>query len=128
MAKDNTSAMLEVLTAKLAKMEAEASERNERIEQLSKALAQKDAERLTGLTIQVAKQGGVSVYGLQRSPVTLYRNQWERLNANMAKVMAFIKDNATKLSTGKDDPRFSAIREQIAKENSEREAARALDR
>jgi hypothetical protein len=33
----------------------------------------------TGLTLKVAPKGGVSVYGLQRYPVTLYAEQWDRL-------------------------------------------------
>lgn len=31
------------------------------------------------LTLKVSDKGGLSVYGLGRFPVSLYRSQWERL-------------------------------------------------
>ena len=31
------------------------------------------------LSVRLAAKGGISVYGLGRWPVTLYRSQWERL-------------------------------------------------
>jgi hypothetical protein len=34
---------------------------------------------ISKLAIKIANKGGVSVYGLQRFPITLYREQWERL-------------------------------------------------
>ncbi|NJK93221.1 MAG: DUF2089 domain-containing protein, partial [Blastochloris sp.] len=40
-----------------------------------------EAERATrpGLTITRAAKGGISLYGLQRMPVTLYPSQWLRV-------------------------------------------------
>lgn len=43
--------------------------------------------------------GALSIYGLGRFPVTLYRSQWERLFAAMPEVQAFIKANAALLAT-----------------------------
>ena len=40
----------------------------------------------------------MSVYGLQRMPVTLYRGQWERLFAMREEIEAFIKAHADELS------------------------------
>lgn len=49
--------------------------------------------------LKVTEKGGVSVYGMGRFPVTLYREQWERLNARMPEIMAFIAAHADKLSS-----------------------------
>lgn len=50
------------------------------------------------LTAKVSDKGAVSVYGLQRLPVTLYVGQWERLLAFMDELKAFIDANRSKLS------------------------------
>ncbi len=34
------------------------------------------------ISIRVSEKGGVSVYGLGRFPVTLYKEQWDKLLAN----------------------------------------------
>lgn len=36
-------------------------------------------ERKQTISMKVSEKGGLSVYGLGRFPVTLYRQQWERL-------------------------------------------------
>ena len=50
------------------------------------------------ITMKVSEKGGLSVYGLGRFPVTLYRSQWERLFAAQAEIEAFIKANASLLA------------------------------
>ena len=50
------------------------------------------------LSIRVSSKGGVSVYGLQRWPVTLYAEQWARLAAYMGEVQEFCKINADRLA------------------------------
>lgn len=50
-------------------------------------------------TIKVTAKGGVSVYGLGRFPVTLYKSQWLKLISMMPKIEEFIKANDAKLST-----------------------------
>lgn len=52
-----------------------------------------------GLSLKVTEKGGLSVYGLGRFPVTLYRGQWERLLGEAQAIQAFIEANASKLST-----------------------------
>jgi hypothetical protein len=42
------------------------------------------------LSCKVSEKGAVSVYGLQRMPVTLYAEQWERLLAFAENVKSFI--------------------------------------
>ena len=56
--------------------------------------------RATGL--KVSEKGGVSVYGLGRFPVTLYKEQWTKLLAMAEDIRAFIKEHDAELKT-KDD-------------------------
>ncbi len=46
-----------------------------------------------GLTLKVSEKGGVSVYGLGRFPVTLYKEQWAKLLDMSEEIRAFIKAN-----------------------------------
>ena len=50
------------------------------------------------LSMKVSDKGGLSVYGLGRFPVTLYRGQWERLLGAQAEITAFIEANADRLT------------------------------
>jgi hypothetical protein len=47
--------------------------------------------RATGL--KVSEKGGVSVYGLGRFPVTLYKEQWTKLLSMADEIRAFIKEH-----------------------------------
>jgi hypothetical protein len=51
------------------------------------------------MSMKVSEKGGVSVYGLGRFPVTLYKEQWTKLLAMADQIRAFIKDNESKLKT-----------------------------
>lgn len=50
------------------------------------------------LTLKVTEKGGLSMYGLGRFPVSLYRGQWEKLLAEKEAVLAFIEANKDSLS------------------------------
>ena len=52
------------------------------------------------LTYKVSAKGAVSVYGMGRFPVTLYVEQWERLDCDEERKrrQEFIKANASKLT------------------------------
>jgi hypothetical protein len=50
-------------------------------------------------TLKVSDKGGVSVYGLGRFPVTLYKEQWLKLLAMADEIRAFIRDNEAQLKT-----------------------------
>ena len=52
-----------------------------------------------GGSIRVSEKGGVSIYGLGRFPVTLYKEQWVRLLDMADDIRAFIRDNADRLKT-----------------------------
>jgi hypothetical protein len=43
--------------------------------------------------MKVSEKGGLSVYGLGRLPVTLYREQWEKLLGMADEIRTFIADN-----------------------------------
>ena len=45
------------------------------------------------LTLKVSEKGALSVYGMGRFPVTLYREQWEKLLAMSDQIREFIKAN-----------------------------------
>ena len=45
------------------------------------------------LALKVSEKGALSVYGMGRFPVTLYREQWEKLLAMSDQIKDFIKAN-----------------------------------
>ena len=48
-------------------------------------------------SLKVSEKGAVSVYGLGRFPVTLYREQWEKLLGMADEIRQFIQDNDSSL-------------------------------
>jgi hypothetical protein len=52
-----------------------------------------------GVSLKVSEKGGVSVYGLGRFPVTLYKEQWVRLLDMADDIRAFIRENDAQLKT-----------------------------
>lgn len=52
-----------------------------------------------GLSLRVSQKGALSVYGLGRFPVTLYKEQWLRLLDMTEEIQTFIKQNESQLST-----------------------------
>jgi hypothetical protein len=49
------------------------------------------------LSLRVSEKGALSVYGMGRFPVTLYREQWEKLLGMADQIKQFIQDNDDKL-------------------------------
>jgi hypothetical protein len=45
------------------------------------------------LSLRVSEKGALSVYGMGRFPVTLYREQWEKLLGMSDQIKQFIEDN-----------------------------------
>ncbi|MEX0711080.1 MAG: hypothetical protein WD278_01945 [Pirellulales bacterium] len=72
------------------------------VDDASRMLAEIEPKRGT-LYCKVSEKGAVSVYGLQRMPVTLYLEQWQRLLDFGDQIRAFIQDNESKLKR-KDRP------------------------
>lgn len=52
-----------------------------------------------GLTLKVSEKGGLSLYGVGRFPVTLYKEQWRRVLGMAPEIEAFIKENESALKT-----------------------------
>jgi hypothetical protein len=51
------------------------------------------------ISMKVSEKGGVSLYGLGRFPVTLYKEQWAKLLDMADEIRAFLKDNDSRLKT-----------------------------
>jgi hypothetical protein len=50
-------------------------------------------------SIRVSEKGAVSVYGLGRFPVTLYKEQWLKLLVMTEEIRRFIAENEANLKT-----------------------------
>src|SRR4029079_19636732 len=52
-----------------------------------------------GMSLKVSEKGGVSVYGLGRFPVTLYKEQWAKLLDMSDDIRNFIDANESQLKS-----------------------------
>jgi hypothetical protein len=52
-----------------------------------------------GVSMKVSEKGGLSVYGMGRFPITLYKEQWLKLLDLSAEIRAFIAANEGQLKT-----------------------------
>ena len=79
----------ETAEQKLARLEAE-----------NKALKDQIEQRKPGqLRLKISEKGGLSVYGLGRFPVTLYKEQWKRLLEHADEIKTFLQQNEQQLKT-----------------------------
>jgi len=78
----------ESIEAKLARLEAE-----------NQALKQQVDRKPGELRLKVSEKGGLSIYGLGRFPVTLYKEQWNRLLDHAETIREFLKANDQQLKT-----------------------------
>lgn len=76
------------LLDQIARLKAE----NERLQ----AKASKQAS--SRVKLKVTEKGGLSIYGLGRFPVTLYRSQWDVLLNMAEEIKEFILDNSAALA------------------------------
>jgi hypothetical protein len=75
-----------------------AEERLARLEAENKALREQIEQRKTGqLRLKISEKGGLSVYGLGRFPVTLYKEQWVRLLDYSEEIKKFLQANDQQL-------------------------------
>ncbi len=51
------------------------------------------------ISMKVSEKGGLSVYGLGRFPVTLYKEQWSKLLAVSDSILEFIEQHQDQLKT-----------------------------
>ncbi len=75
--------MTDDVQAELARLRAE----NERLKQAGRGK----------LAMKVSEKGALSVYGMGRFPVTLYKEQWLRLLTMAEEIKAFIEANQDSL-------------------------------
>jgi hypothetical protein len=71
-----------------------AEEKLARLEAENRTLREQMEQRKPGqLRLKVSEKGALSVYGLGRFPVTLYKEQWRRLLDFAEEMRAFLKEN-----------------------------------
>ena len=70
----------------------------ERLKAENAALKESKPARGT-LTMKVSEKGALSVYGMGRFPVTLYKEQWLKLFGISEEIKKFIQDNEARLKT-----------------------------
>lgn len=94
--------------------------------QAAVAAAVKEAEAKSQKTLscQISRKGCVSVYGLQQMPVSLYIEQWERLEKFLPQVFAFWKE--VKAKPGEFE-RLQALAEAKGKEWDARKKAKGAE-
>jgi hypothetical protein len=76
----------ESIEEKLARLEAE-----------NQALKRQVDRKSGELRLKVSEKGGLSIYGLGRFPVTLYKEQWDRLLDHADEIREFLKANDQQL-------------------------------
>ena len=75
------------------------SELKAELERLRAENAQLKSKGTGGLSLKVSEKGAVSLYGMGRFPVTLYKEQWLRILASASDIATFIRENDSKLKT-----------------------------
>jgi hypothetical protein len=68
----------------------------ERVKAENAALKARSAR---AVSLKVSEKGGLSVYGLGRFPVTLYKEQWAKLLDMADEIRAFLRENDARLKT-----------------------------
>jgi hypothetical protein len=68
----------------------------ERLRKENEALKQAPKSRVT---MKVSDKGGLSVYGLGRFPVTLYKEHWTKLISMSGDIERFIREHDHELKT-----------------------------
>jgi hypothetical protein len=92
----NLAQELELAKAENARLMAALAAANKPRALTMKVTASKKDEKTGKVT---GTSGALSIYGLGRFPITLYRSQWERLIANIGEVEAFIAANSHLLAS-----------------------------
>lgn len=68
----------------------------ERLRRENEALKQRTVR---GVSLKVSEKGGLSVYGLGRFPITLYKEQWAKLLDMADQIRDFLKEHDSELKT-----------------------------
>jgi hypothetical protein len=70
-----------------------------RLEEENRSLREQVDRKPGALRLKISEKGGLSVYGLGRFPVTLYKEQWIRLLDHVEEIRKFIQENEQRLKT-----------------------------
>ncbi|MEI9978843.1 MAG: hypothetical protein WDN23_07515 [Edaphobacter sp.] len=54
---------------------------------------------IRGISLKVSEKGGVSLYGVGRFPVTLYKEQWRKILGMASEIESFINENEAQLKS-----------------------------
>lgn len=76
-----------------------ADARDARIAALEAKIAAMKASQQKALRFKVSEKGAVSIYGMGKFPITMYRSQLERVLDAKDDLLAFVKDNVELLAT-----------------------------
>lgn len=68
------------------------------LERLRAENTQLKQEKQKGLYLKVSQKGAVSLYGLGRFPVTLYKEQWDKVLDFTDTIRAFMEEHKDELS------------------------------
>lgn len=68
----------------------------ERLRKENEALKKAPAR---GVSLKVSEKGGLSVYGLGRFPITLYKEQWSRLLDMADEIREFLRTHDAELKS-----------------------------
>jgi hypothetical protein len=77
----------------------EAEDLKAELERLKAENEQLKSQRGRAVSLKVSEKGGVSVYGLGRFPITLYKEQWAKLLDMADEIRAFIREHERELKT-----------------------------
>ena len=61
----------------------------------------RESQKRNGLKMKVSQKGAVSIYGMGRFPVTLYADQWKRIDTEListGQLDEFIEENRQSLT------------------------------
>jgi hypothetical protein len=73
----------------------------ERLRRENEALKQ-GRQKVGTLSLKVSQKGAVSLYGMGRFPVTLYKEQWQKLLGFGEEIKKFIEENDSQLKAKGD--------------------------
>ncbi len=77
-------------------------EEQDEFEQLKAENEALKAGKARPLSLKVSAKGAVSLYGLGRFPVTLYKEQWEKVLGMSGEIEAFLVAHVAELKTRDD--------------------------
>jgi hypothetical protein len=69
------------------------------LERLRKENESLKKSAVKGVSLKVSEKGGLSVYGLGRFPVTLYKEQWTKLLGLSDEIRAFLREHDSELKS-----------------------------